>query len=71
MWGSITVAKSTGGVRLGGHVLRMRKGEQEEGKSPAVIVEKPEPNLRAIKQLLLLPLESLTTLPKSCSMCFK
>lgn len=69
MWGSITVAKSTGGVRLGGHVLRMRKGERE-GKSPAVIVEKPELNLRAIKQLLLLPLKSLTRLPKY-SVCFK
>jgi len=55
MWDSVSVAKSTGGVRLVGPEARMSERGREEGKSAAIRVEKLELNHRAIEQLLLHP----------------
>lgn len=59
MWDIVSVAKSTGGVRLVGPEARMNQGGREERKSNAAAAisdGKPERNHRGISQLLLLPL---------------
>lgn len=51
MWDIVSVAKSTGGVRLVGPEVRMSKRGSEEGNSTAFSVGKPVLNFRAIKQV--------------------
>lgn len=51
----MSVAKTTGGVRLVGPEVRLSVRGREENKSVATSVEKAELNPRAIEQLLLLP----------------
>lgn len=80
IWDNVSVAKSTGGVRLVGPGAKMSERGRVEGKAntaTAISEGKPEPNHKAIKQLLLLPvlklncLQTITSTQHILPLCLK